>query len=303
MAVPISYDLQVLEVFESVGDLLAQDGFWWGVSLGLVAWTVLAMRGSSAAGANYGWALLFGVGAVATIALRFEVPILALAGFVVLAVSGLIVDLGGPRIRAMAAAGVVAIGGAVLLTLESGAPVWLQLLLAPTLLLTGWSVHATSRSGAADYLGLLVALTAGGIWVTVPETDMVVVVVGFALAMASATFPPARARASATGALLLSGLLAGVTLLGGFLRPDSVVAGWLSIGLLPVVPAVSRSWGDTGLGVLVVAHFVVIAVLTRMVDAGVPSWVTAAGYGAIVISAVALSRQAKSDQLSVRSSD
>jgi hypothetical protein len=130
----------------------------------------------------------------------------------------------------------------------------------------------------------LLAVTAAGIYATVPDVEAALVVLGATLPVALLGWPGRWRRGTAAaaspppslgvvGALAVAGLLAWTVAAGGAGRPGSVVGGSLCLGVLAVEPlarlveprrrsALLR--GPVGLTALG-AHLVLVAVAARVV--------------------------------------
>jgi len=94
---------------------------------------------------------------------------------------------------------------------------------------------------------VLLAVTAAGIWATVPDVEAALVLLGACLPMAVLGRPgPLAGRASGpaplafgvAGSVAVAGVLVWVVATGGAGRPGSVVGGLACLGLLAVEPAV-----------------------------------------------------------------
>jgi hypothetical protein len=94
---------------------------------------------------------------------------------------------------------------------------------------------------------VLLAVTAAGIWATVPDVEAALVLLGAALPMALLGWPPFLARRAparpppafgVAGSLAVAGVLVWAVASGGTGRPGSVVGGLACLGLLAVEPAV-----------------------------------------------------------------
>jgi hypothetical protein len=114
----------------------------------------------------------------------------------------------------------------------------------------------------------MMAITAFGIWVTVPETEHARVFLGVAIPMALATMRPVRARISTAGAFALAGLLVWVVAVGGEARPASIIGGWASLGALAILPLVRQ--GAAALVerrqlVVIGIHVVFVVIASRLI--------------------------------------
>jgi hypothetical protein len=126
---------------------------------------------------------------------------------------------------------------------------------------------ALGRVPEAGLVGPMMAICIAGAWVTVPETDNLVVLVGAAIPMGLVTLPPVRAKVSAGGALALAGVFAFLVLDGGVPRPWTVASSWAMIATIPVLAAVlhTRVRRPTRFVILAV-HVVYVVVTTRIAD-------------------------------------
>lgn len=286
----------------TVGDLIVDPDFLIGVVIGAVLYVGLYVA-STVDWAVRGWAaFLAGAGALA---LSFRVStvedlVLAIA---LVGASGFVFDLArsdsvnGYSVGWLLASALAIGASSVWLAdqgIESVEPALLYALPGVVLVVAA-SLFWTSRGRDGQLLGPMVALSFGGVWVTVPETDAVVVILGMAIAFGAATLPPVRGRAVGAGSAALAGLFVWLALFGGATRPESVVASWTAIGLIPVLPALGgMEIRGLRLPLLLIGHFSVVAVITRVVDAGASVaviLVTYAGLLALVAGAFTLLRR------------
>ncbi len=105
---------------------------------------------------------------------------------------------------------------------------------------TGWALSAWEDGPHRSSLGPLFAISAFGVWTTVPDTDLARILVGIAIPMAFATIPPFGARISGAGGFALAGALAWLPLWGGDQRTGSVIGAWACIGMIALLPAAMR---------------------------------------------------------------
>lgn len=105
---------------------------------------------------------------------------------------------------------------------------------------TGWALSAWEDGPHRSSLGPLFAISAFGIWTTVPDTDLARILVGIAIPMAFATLPPFGARISGAGGFALAAAVAWLPLWGGDQRTGSVIGAWACIGMIALLPAAMR---------------------------------------------------------------
>ncbi|HEY7468995.1 MAG TPA: hypothetical protein VIC07_05630 [Acidimicrobiia bacterium] len=118
---------------------------------------------------------------------------------------------------------------------ESG---WLPLLTAAAILIGGTALATWSLRLPHGLLGPMMAITAFGIWVTVPETEHARMLLGVSLPLAVATLRPALARLSVGGAFALAGAVVWIVAVDGQARPGSIIGGWACLGALALFPFV-----------------------------------------------------------------
>ncbi len=160
--------------------------------------------------------------------------------------------------------------GAVAMVLRGGfADVgWLAVLAPIATIAIGAVLAAWANRLPQDVLGIMIAISAFGIWVTVPETETARALLGASIPMAAATLPLIRARLGSSGAFALAGLLVWVVATGGEARSASVVGGWACIGAIAILPLyhppVTALVGRRRV-VVVVIHTVIVVVASRVI--------------------------------------
>lgn len=235
-----------------------------------------------------GWALVYGAMVLAVLDLVFVLEASLVSRLALVVGAGVIVDLTGRlsarrwRLTAQSVAwSLVALCIALFTTeVTPGQEPWVPFtLLLWTLALAG-GTRALDRSPFGATLAPLLAVTVIGIWVTVPETDMVEAILGASLTMALVTLPPINARATTSGLLLVACLLGWLTVDGAAGRDTALIGGLVSAGLLLLAPLVTLT--RRGLRPVMVfgVHVVFVIAATRLVD-----WVTSA---AVVLAAISV---------------
>ena len=228
-----------------------------------------------------GWALLYGAMVLAVLGLVFTLESSLVSCLALVAGAGVIVDLTGRlsvrRWRIMAQSvswSLVALCLALFTTqVSTGQEPWVPItLLLWTLALAG-GTRALDRSPLAAILAPLLAVTVVGIYVTVPETDMVEAILGASVTMALVTLPPINARATTSGLLLVACLLGWLTVDGAAHRDIALIGGLISAGVLLLGPLVTVTRRDLRPAWVFGVHVVFVIVATRLVD-WIPSLTT-----------------------------
>lgn len=135
----------------------------------------------------------------------------------------------------------LAVPGAWLLAERAGLagidPAWVRLTVGVVTVAAGVAVADLDRRSAERGLGpMLMAITAVGLYETVPDTDLALVLLGAIGVVALAAFPwPLMSLGG--GASAVVGLLAWVAAVGGRGRLSAVVGGVACLGLLVAEPA------------------------------------------------------------------
>jgi hypothetical protein len=132
---------------------------------------------------------------------------------------------------------------------------------------TGWSFSRWADGSDRIALGPLFAITAFGIWATIPETDVARLLLGLAVPMAFTTIPPLATQITSAGGFALGGSVVWVALWGGETRSGSVVGAWACIGMIALLPLASRLWGARGIPIWQLAglHIVAVIVAARVI--------------------------------------
>lgn len=116
-------------------------------------------------------------------------------------------------------------------------------------------------------VGPMLAVSAFGIWVTVPETELARALLGVGVPMALATLPPIRARFGFGGAFAVAGMVAWVVGVAGEARPGSIVGGWACLGVLVILPFMRQTSAVTLARrpiVTIAAHTLLVALVSRV---------------------------------------
>lgn len=263
-----NYPARVPEELTTLADLVTRPDFL----AGLVAGTIALAAYWSVARGRRGWALALTAAALVGIFVGIGRRLGLTGGLVVLAVAGLM--LGENRVRtalgsAAAPAGwLVAATGAILVTLRGGSAELGPATVALPLVIVAIGLGFRAWPGEWRHLvGPLMAITAFGIWTTVPEPNEARAVLGAALPLAVATLPVVGARMGPAGAFALAGLLTMVPVEGGITRPASIVGGIACVGVFGLVPILARTGRLPRLGpwTLLGVHAALVLIAARVI--------------------------------------
>lgn len=255
-------------------DVWSHPGFQTGLIAGLVGPALVLAIALILRRRVYGWGLIFALAVVVALTTRTEIEGDILIRLGVLAAAGLIVDFTSTlrwRWRwvltsigwAVAAVAALWFGDGIGIT----EPSWVIYILPLTVVGFGAGLWVWGRLPQAGLVGPLAAISVAGAWVTVPETDTFVVLLGAAVPMGLVTLWPLSGRPSAAGALALAGVFAWLVLDGGIPRPWTIAASWAGVAAIPVIAALVH-WGRARSGrfLIFLTHFAYVAVITRVAD-------------------------------------
>lgn len=226
----------------AVIDLFAHPGFQVGALVAVAAVGVLLAASSVSKRRQPGWEVALTVAVLVAMAVRDNLEPTFSWAVVVVASAGLLSDvlgLFGRRGGRSTAAGFWLVGGigsaAFGWQVAGGlSPSWTAVGLAAVVLSTGWGILELSSGGATKLLGPMLAMSIVGAWVTVPETDVVVILLGSALVLSLGTLGPVHGSATGAGGLAAAAVMAWVIADGGAVRPWTTVASWAALMALPI---------------------------------------------------------------------
>jgi hypothetical protein len=149
---------------------------------------------------------------------------------VALTAAGVAVDFGAPVCVGV----LLAVPGAWWLAASTGVPAvgWVKVAIAVVAAAGGGLVAGSDRRLGRWSL-LVVLVTAGGVYGTVPDTEQALALLGAAIAIAFAFW---AARLGAAGSWAFAGLVAWTAAVGGVGRHSSIVGGLACLGVLLVAP-------------------------------------------------------------------
>jgi hypothetical protein len=278
-----------------------EPGFAWGLlfgATGLVAGIAAAALWSGRRPLPIAGSLLVGA-ALAGLGAAERLPIGLVLGLGLLVAGGVFADRFG-RSRTLEV--IAALPGAVALVVDADlSAAWQRALVGTAILIGGPLAAGFGRRWQATGWGPpLVAMSAAGVFWTVPDTEEAVVFLGAALPIAFLGWPRPLASLGTGGAHAVMGLVAWTAAVGGVGRPGSAVGAVACLGVLAAEPiaralgssheialdrAAGRWWGPLPLSVL---HLVLVYLGSRV--AGLrPSFVMAAVIaGAAIAGGIAL---------------
>lgn len=166
---------------------------------------------------------------------------------------------------AFAAAVVLALQNRDLLDgLPDGGLGWVPPALAVVVVGGGTLVADFGRRARGQALALL-AVTMFGVWVTVPETQHVVVPMGAVLPIGALGLLRPTTRLGVVGAVLATAVVAWGVAVDGQARPGAVVGGFACLGVMAVEPLVRRrAKVVAGPNTVAVIHVVLVAWCSRV---------------------------------------
>ncbi|MDX2381854.1 MAG: hypothetical protein QNM02_19110 [Acidimicrobiia bacterium] len=131
----------------------------------------------------------------------------------------------------------------------------------------GWALSTWENGPHRIALGPRFAVSAFGIWTTVPDTDLARILLGIAIPMAFTTVPPFSVRISGAGAFALAAALAWLPLWGGDQRTGSVIGAWACIGMIALFPLALRLLPDLRIAMwqLIGLHIGAVLVSARVI--------------------------------------
>jgi hypothetical protein len=231
----------MLESWSTLLDLFTRPDFQGGLVAGALGLVILLLISNEESPASW-WGETFSVATLVAIGFVVGRRLGVTAGVAALAVGGwLLAPARATPVRALG--GLMALAGAAVVAWRGGLSdiSWLPPLTVIAIVIAGVTLSAWSDRLPHNVLGPMVAITAFGIWVTVPDTEHARVLLGVALPMAFATVSRARARMSTGGAWALAGTVVWIVALGGEARPASIIGGWSALGALAILPLVRPS--------------------------------------------------------------
>jgi len=141
---------------------------------------------------------------------------------------------------------------------------WVRVLVFATIVAGSALVADLDRRTARRGLGpLLFAVSVGGVYATVPDTEQALVLIGVAAPVALLGWPLRRGTLGPAGSAASVAVLAWTAAVGGVGRPSSIVGAVGCLGLFVVGP-VSRRTSGVAAPVVVAAHALLVLVSARV---------------------------------------
>jgi hypothetical protein len=215
--------------------------------------------------------LLFAAAGAVGLGRSVGLPRGLILGLIALAGAGLVVEhLRLSRLAAFA----LAVPGAWILAyqaelVEVG---WIRALVGIAIAAGAILMSDFERLSRNRNLGLpLLAITAAGIYLTVPDTEQALVIMGAALLVAALSLIRPEVSLGAAGSYAATGLLAWTIAAGGFGRPASILGGLACLGIFwvePITRLISRATLFVSIPVAVAAHTILVLIASRVVGRG-----------------------------------
>lgn len=255
-------------------DLFADDGLWRGLWVSAAVAVPLGVALVIAVRRGHRPLPVAGAAAIAAslVALRgseaIDAPVIA--GVLLAGAGGLL----GAGMRLPAPVRVLlVVPGAVLAVLgvEDAEP-WMVVAAVLAVATAGPAADTVDRRFRWTGLGVaMLCVSTAGVFVTVPETDVIIIVLGAMVPIGFLAAPMALASLGPGGASAMLALLATLALDGGWVRPGAIVGALLAPGLLallvavpsPPPAAVDRSWPPIA-RILAMMQIGLVLVVTRI---------------------------------------
>jgi hypothetical protein len=228
-----------------------------------------------------GAGLVTTVGALVGVAIFEQLPVAVPIALLALAAAALL-DRPTALAVALAIPGAALVGIAVSDTVPAAAS-WVVVAAAGTVAVAVVPARMLD-AGMPRCTGVLLLVSAVGVYVTVPDTELARIVVGAAVVGALVGCAP-DARAAPLGTTAAIGLLAWVAAAGGAGRPGAVVGGLACLGVLALGPV--AVWSAARPVVVVAVQVALVAVVARIAgleqSAGIALVIAFAAYGVAVV--------------------
>lgn len=163
-------------------------------------------------------------------------------------------------------------------------PVWLVVSAGIATLLASWGSSLMVREVGAKTTSLCLAVTALGVWGTVPDTEHALVVLGVAFGALVGVFRfDVPERVHAWSPILFFGAAGYVAITEGLARDSAPIGALAAMGMLLVYPAVVWTGRSTASSVVLAVHVAVVVFVGRVAGTA------GSAIGAATLSAVGLS--------------
>lgn len=243
--------------------LIGSAEFLSGLVFGAVAFVLIRLLR-----ATVGWALGLSAAALIGLYITYAQDLGLLVSLLLLALGGYALEraVDSAHYLLTAVGFLLVAAGSLLVNHNMGLPdiAWMNVMSPLVIAGGGYALLNWRHSAQRHLLGPLFAVTAFGIWATVPDTEVARVLLGSALALAAVTTNRIGPAVSGAGAFTLVGLTVWVAGTGGAARPGSVIGAWACFGLLFIVPLLRETAKDLTPGALVVGHVVFVVLSSRV---------------------------------------
>lgn len=251
---------------ETLLDLFTRVDFLTGaVAGGLLLLALVAVRSDR----RSWWGLALAAATIAAAHITYGRRLGLVLGLLILAAGGLLLDANASLPRPIQRVGAWALigAGALVVTLRGGLldVMRIQIATPAAILFVGYWLRRWSTMERRSLLGVMMAISAFGIWSTVPDTETARILLGASLPLSVATTSKVQARVSSTGAFALAGTIAWVAATGGVARQGSIVGAWASLALLVLLPMVVGRLPEISSWVIVTTHIVLAFVAARVI--------------------------------------
>jgi len=215
-----------------------------------------------------GWGIAVAAATFAAVYATFGRRLGLIAGLLILLAGGWLLErsLRDDARNDLPLAWALILGGAVLSTIRGGldGSSWIQLATPAYMIAFGYSLGAWRHMSHHHALGPLFAITAFGIWATVPETSTARILLGVAVVLAVATMRRIDLRISTAGAFVVAATVAWVGAEGGAARPGAIIGAWGAAGLLLVLPWFGQAESYSPRWLVVGLHTTVVLLSSRV---------------------------------------
>jgi hypothetical protein len=258
--------------------------------LGAVSWRANTGKPGRVVGA------LFTGAAALSMNVAMEVPAEVWLGLAVLGIGGLL-----SRSKSLTIGVMAAIPGAWLIagSLEIGSASWTSWFLLAALIGGAALAGRTDDELSVPILGpLLLALTIGGVYLAVPDTEEMLVLAGAITPLALLGWPSNVSKIGSSGSYMAVGILVWAAWWGGMGRPAAIVGAVSCLGMLLLVPLCRRSRDHPAL--VVGLHLILVAAGSRLAaqqsDPNLAALLAGVAVGGAYIAIRLVTRQARRTQ-------
>ena len=248
------------ESLQTIADLLTRSDFLIGVTLGI------ATRLASTGRRRLQWGLFLAIGVIAAVSVMVSRRLGLLAAIAVVALGGALLDRFSANRQLDWAGWVLVATGAVLAALRSGIHrqgVWLVIAFPIVLVATGWALRSWRGHEFERLLPLLFAISAFGVWITVPDTEAPRILLGAALPLLIDGPGEKLGGLAWMAAFALAATTTWIAAFGGDVRHGSIIAAWAAVGLIGAWPHLINELQLSARSVLGL-HLATVVLVTRV---------------------------------------